>query len=121
MDESNDESASRAIMRSAGVPSTSASYPPSAALLDTRGENCVGEPWVPLGVDGWLDAGLPTFDRECLGEDPVVNRVKVCVRLSALDGRTTACTDRSIPALSASTIKMASSSVSIRAASPIPA
>lgn len=118
MDESNDESASRAIMRSAGVPSTSASCPPSA-LLDTRGENCVGEPWVPLGVDGWLDAGLPTFDRECLGEDPV-NRVKVW-RLSALDGRTTACTDRSIPALSASTIAMASSSVSIRAASPIPA
>ena len=108
-------------MRSAGVPSTSASCPPST-LLDTRGENCVGEePWVPLGVDGWLDAGLPTFDRECLGEDPAVNRVKVCVRLSALDGRTTACTDRSIPALSASTIEMASSSVSIRAASPIPA
>lgn len=119
MDESNDESASRAIMRSAGVPSTSASCPPSA-LLDTRGENCVGEPWVPLGVDGWLDAGLPTFDRECLGEDPEVNLL-VCVRLSALDGRTTACTDRSIPALSASTIVMASSSVSIRAASPIPA
>jgi hypothetical protein len=73
-----------------------------------------------LGVDGWLDAGLPIFDRECLGEDPL-NRVKVCVRLSALDGRTTVCTDRSIPALSASTNAMASSSVSIRAASPIPA